>query len=228
MPFGFPPIKHYRRIWPTKDLVMLGFARKRVSNKLERKNSRCVTVTQPRRQEISNQSRNRTRTCVFADPDKKVIDLFHSAGVAYNFPFWVGAASRVPFFLAFPLSTTHTKMSRNTAPNTATTTMRTLPSYLEASTPKEDEYQRAVTILQNFHRFQTTFDLDVIHENDDDDDDRSDTSATGPATTTGRRHPRMILLRTQATDRLTTLATINHHDDDDDANANVHHVTQQR
>ena len=105
--------------------------------------------------------------------------------------------------------------------------MRTLPSYLEASTPKEDEYQRAVTILQNFHRFQTTFDLDVIHENDDDDDDRSDTSATGPATT-GTRHPRMILLRTQATDRLTTLATINHHDDDDDANANVHHVTQQR
>ena len=142
--------------------------------------------------------------------------------------FFLGRASRVPFFLAFPLSTTHTKMSRNTAPNTATTTMRTLPSYLEASTPKEDEYQRAVTILQNFHRFQTTFDLDVIHENDDDDDDRSDTSATGPATTTGRRHPRMILLRTQATDRLTTLATINHHDDDDDAKANVHHVTQQR
>ena len=68
--------------------------------------------------------------------------------------------------------------------------------------PKQEDYERAVTILKNFHRFQTSFELHVITEdsdNDDDDDNEFFSSLSSSSSS------RMMLSRTTRMDCLTSL-----------------------
>lgn len=84
-----------------------------------------------------------------------------------------------------------------------TASSSTTTSMMESTkNPKQEDYERAVTILKNFHRFQTSFELHVITEdsdNDDDDDNEFFSSLSSSSSS------RMMLSRTTRMDCLTSL-----------------------